>query len=156
MLRDVGYAKGKFRTLNFRKAKFQLLMESVYRIPWKIALRDKGAERSWQIFKDTFCRAQELWIPSCEKSGKEGKTIACLTLDLLDKLKGKKEMPRQWEPLQVSWEEYSDAGQLCMDGVRKVKVQMEMNVARDAKCKKQYIYRYVSQKRKAKECVPPQ
>ena len=52
---------------------------------------------------------------------------------LLVKLKGKKEMHRQWKQGQVSWEEYRDVAQLCRDGVRKSKVQLELNLARDAK-----------------------
>ncbi|KAK4823335.1 hypothetical protein QYF61_001612 [Mycteria americana] len=41
-----------------------------------------------------------------------------------------------------------------IDGVRKTKVQMELNLARDAKNNKGF-YRYVSQNRKVKERVPP-
>ena len=55
--RDVGQAKSKVRTLSFRKAKFWLLRELVNRNPWESALSDKGAEQSWQIFKDAFHRA---------------------------------------------------------------------------------------------------
>jgi len=42
-------------------------------------------------------------------------------------------MHRQWKQGQVSWEEYSDTAQLCWDGVRKAKVQLERNLVRDAK-----------------------
>jgi len=34
-------------------------------------------------------------------------------------------------------------------------VQLELNLARDAKNNKKGIYRYVSQKRKVKESIPP-
>ncbi|KFQ65375.1 hypothetical protein N334_04245, partial [Pelecanus crispus] len=153
--RDMGQAKSKVRTLNFRKAKFQLFRELVNRTPWETGLRDKGAEQSWQIFKDASHRKQELLIPRCKKSGKEGKTLAWMSPDLLDKLKGKKEMHRQWKQGQVSWEEYRDAAWLCRDGVRKAKAQLELNLARDAKNNKKGFYRYVSQKRKVKESVPP-
>jgi len=44
---------------------------------------------------------------------------------------------------------------LCRDGVRKAKAQLELNLARDAKNNKKGFYRYVSQKRKIKESVPP-
>ena len=79
VLRDMGWAKSKVRTLNFRKASFQLFKELVNRTPWETALRDKGAEQSWQIFKDAFHRAQEFSIPMCKKSGKEGKRLAWLS-----------------------------------------------------------------------------
>ncbi|KAK4827902.1 hypothetical protein QYF61_022325 [Mycteria americana] len=117
VLRDMGQAESKARTLNFRKANFQLFKE-------------------------------------CKKSGKEGKGLAWLSQDLLVKLKGKKEMQRQWKQGQVSWEEYRDAAGLCRDGVRKAKAQMELNLARDAKNNNKGFYRYVSQKRKAKESIP--
>jgi len=32
----------------------------------------KGVEQSWQIFKEASLSAQELSIPRCSKSGKEG------------------------------------------------------------------------------------
>ena len=47
VLKDTGQAKSKVRTLNFRKANFQLFKELVNRTLWETALRDKGAEQSW-------------------------------------------------------------------------------------------------------------
>ncbi|KAK4806906.1 hypothetical protein QYF61_012627 [Mycteria americana] len=117
VLRDMGQAKSKL----------------VNRTSWETALRDKGAEQSWQIFKEAFHRVQELSIPRCKKSGKDGKRPAWMSQDLLVKLKGKKETHRQWKQGQVSWEEYRDAARLCRDGVRKAKAQLELNLARDAK-----------------------
>ncbi|KFQ81576.1 hypothetical protein N335_14481, partial [Phaethon lepturus] len=153
--RDMGQMKNEVSTLNFRKANFQLLRKSFNRIPWETALRDKGTEQSWQIFKDTFHRVQELLIPKCKKSGKEGKRPAWLSQDLLVKLKGKREMNRQWKQGQVCWDEYWDAAWWCRDEVRKAKAWLELNVARDAKNNKKGFYRCVSQKRKVKESVPP-
>ncbi|KFR07546.1 hypothetical protein Y956_13252, partial [Nipponia nippon] len=153
--RGMGLAKSKVRTLNFRKANFQLFKELVNKTPWETALRDKGAEHSYQIFKEAFHRGQELSILRCKKSGKESKQPTQMSQDLLLKLKGKKEMHRQWKQGQVSLEEYRDAAQLGRDGIRKAKVQRELNLARDAKNNKTGFYRYVSQKRKFKESAPP-
>jgi len=50
---------------------------------------------------------------------------------------------------------YRDAAWLCRGGVRKIKVQMELNLARDAENNKKGFYKYVNQKRKVKESVPP-
>ncbi|KFQ80702.1 hypothetical protein N335_02418, partial [Phaethon lepturus] len=152
--RDMGQSKSKGKVLNFRKANFQLLKEFVTRTPWETALGDKGAERSWQIFKDAFHRAQELSIPRCKKSGKEDKRLAWLSQDFLVKLKGEKEMPRQWKQGQVSWEEYRDAAWLCRVGVRMANVQLELNLARDAKNNKTDFYRHVGQKEKVRESIP--
>ena len=131
VLRGMGQAKSKVRTPNFRKASFQLFKHLVSRTPWETAVTDKGAEQSCQIFKDTFHRAQELLIVRCKKSGKKGKRLSWLNRDLMDKLKGKKDMRRQWKQGQVCWEE-------CRDGIRKAKVQLELNITRDAKNNKSF------------------
>jgi len=87
--------KSKVRTLNFRKENFQLFKELVNGTPWETALRSKGGEQRWQIFKDAFHRMRELSVPRCEKSGKEGKRPAWLNHGLLLKLKSKRELHRQ-------------------------------------------------------------
>ncbi|KFP56696.1 hypothetical protein N322_04880, partial [Cariama cristata] len=153
--RDVGQVKSKGRTLNFRKANYQLFKELVNRTPWETALRDKGAEQSWQIFKEIFYRVQKLAIPRRKKSGRQGKRPSWLSQDLLVKLKAKKEMHREWRQGQVSWEECREAARLCRDGVRKAKARQELNLEGDAKNNKKDFYRYVNQKRKVKENVPP-
>lgn len=48
-----------------------------------------------------------------------------------------------------AWEEYGDAVWMCRDGVREVKVQMELNLARDVKNSKNGFFSYVWQKREA-------
>ena len=40
---------------------------------------------------------------------------------------------------------------MCRDGVRKAKVQLELNLAKDAKNNKKGFYRYISLKRKIKK-----
>jgi len=107
------------------------------------------------IFRDAFHRVQEFSLPRCEKSGKDGKRPAWLSRDLLVKLKGKKEMHRQWKQGQVSWEEYKDTAQQCRSGVSKAKVQLELNLTRGTKNNQKGFCRYVSQKRKVSESVPP-
>ncbi|KFZ67293.1 hypothetical protein N338_10186, partial [Podiceps cristatus] len=141
------------RTLHFRKVKFQLFKELLSRTPWETVLGDKGAEQSWQILKDAFPRAQELSVPRCRKSGREGKKPAWLTRDMLVKLKSKRELHRQWKQGRVTCEEYRDAARLCRDGVRKAKAQLELNLARNTKNSKKGFYRYLNQKRKVKENV---
>jgi len=96
------------------------------------------------MFKNSSCRAQELLIPRCKKSGKEGKRQAERSQDLLVKLKDKKEMHRQWKQGQVSWEEYRDAAWLHRHGVRKAEAQLELNLTRDAKNNMKGICRHLS------------
>lgn len=59
-------------------------------------------------------------------------------------------MDRQWKQEQASWEGHRDAAQLCRNGVRKAKEQLELNLAKDTKYNKKGFYRYISQKRKVK------
>lgn len=75
VLRDMGQARSKVKPLNFRKAKFQLFKEVVNRVPWETALRDTGAELSWQIFTEVFHRVQELTISRSMRLSKEGKRL---------------------------------------------------------------------------------
>jgi len=56
-----------------------LFKELVSRTTWEMSLRDRGAEQSWQMFKDAFHRVQELSVPRCKKSGKKGKRLAWLS-----------------------------------------------------------------------------
>lgn len=58
-------------------------------LPGKLPRETREKNRRWQIFKDPFHSVQELLMPRCRKSEKEGKTPAWLSKDLLDKLKGK-------------------------------------------------------------------
>jgi len=46
------------------------------------------------------------------------------------------------------WEEYKEAVRLFRDRVRKVKAQLELSLARDARKNKEGFYRDLNQKRK--------
>ncbi|KFO75083.1 hypothetical protein N303_07579, partial [Cuculus canorus] len=142
------------RTLNFRKADFQLFKELLSRKPWHGILGDKRAEQSWQMFKNVFHKAQELSVPRCRKSGRAETRQVWLSRDLLVKLK-KRELHKQCKQGQGTWEEYRDAAWLCRDGIRKAKLQLELNLAREMKkgFYKKGFYSYVNQKRKVKENI---
>ena len=64
-------------------------------------------------------------------------------------------MYRKWKQGCVAWEEYRAVVCVCRDMIRKAKVQMELNLARDVKDNKKEFYRYRSRRKKAKESVPP-
>jgi len=97
---------------------------------------------------------QELFIPKCKKSGREGKKPAWLRQETLVRLRKKRELHRQWKQGLASWEEYREAAPLLRDEVRKSKAQLELNLARDAKNNKKGFYMYVSRKKNVKESVP--
>jgi len=52
----MGLAKSSVRNLNYRKVKYQLFRELLDEIPWGAAFRYRGAEQSWQLFKNAFLR----------------------------------------------------------------------------------------------------
>ncbi|KFQ22506.1 hypothetical protein N331_03272, partial [Merops nubicus] len=141
-------------TQNFRKANFQLFKELLNRTPWEAVLRDKGAEQSWQVFKEAFHRAQGLSIPMCRKSGKMRKRPAWLSHELLVEIKSKVKLHTQLKQGQVSWAENREAARLCRGKVKKAKMQLELNLAKDTKKNKKGFYKYLNQKRKVKEGVP--
>ena len=73
ILKNVGLAKSRDRTLYFRRENFRLLKELLSGIPWETVLKDMGTEQSWQLFKDTLLRAQWLSIPQHKKSSRGGR-----------------------------------------------------------------------------------
>ena len=83
--------------MNKKKVNFQFFRVLVNKTPWETVLTGKAAEQSWQIFKEAFLRVQELFIPCCSRSAKEGKEPTWVNWDLLVKLESKKKMHRQWK-----------------------------------------------------------
>jgi len=75
--------------------------------------------------------------------------------NVLIKQREKKGMYRQWKQELVIWEKYNNVVWTCRDGVRKAKAQMERIYVKDIKNNKKGFYRYIWQKRQAKDGVPP-
>ena len=73
ILKNVGLAKSRDRTLCFRRAKFQLLKELLSGIIWETVHKGMGTEQSWQLFNDTLLRVQQLSIPQQKKSSRGGR-----------------------------------------------------------------------------------
>jgi len=94
-LKNAGLAKSRARTVCFRRAKFQLLKELLDGITWETVLKGTGTEQSWQTFKDTLLRVQELSIPQQKKSSRKGRQPSWLCKDLQLKLREKRETYRK-------------------------------------------------------------
>ena len=73
ILKNVGLAKSRARTLCFRRENFRLLKELLDGIRWETVLKGMGTEQSWQLLKDTLLRAQWLSIPQHKKSSRGGR-----------------------------------------------------------------------------------
>lgn len=139
------YRQGKsmVKAQSFRKTIFHLFKGRMDGTCWETVIKHKGAEESWEIFKCTFLREQELSIPTCKKLGKEVRRSASLSQDLLTKLKYKNEMHRQWRQEHASWEDYRNMAWECRDGIRRAKAQLVLNLARNTENKKKSFYRYI-------------
>ncbi|KFR06816.1 hypothetical protein Y956_10107, partial [Nipponia nippon] len=140
--------------LEFKRPNFGLFKDLPGGIPWVRALEGRGVQESWLIVKHHFLQAQDRCIPMSKKSSKEGRRPAWMSKELPAKLKWKKEVYRMCKKRQTTWEEYGNVVRVCRDAVRKAKVHLELNLARDVKDKKGF-FKYINQKRKVKESVPP-
>ena len=94
-------------------------------------------------------------FPQQKKSSRRGRQPLWLCKDLQLKLREKREMYRKQKQGCVAWEEYRAVVCVCRDMIRKAKVQMELNLARDVKDNKKGFYGYIRRRRQAKESVPP-
>ncbi|GAB0208357.1 mitochondrial enolase superfamily member 1 [Grus japonensis] len=78
-----------------------------------------------------------------------------MSKELLEKLKGKKEIYRMWKKGLATWDEYRNVVRECMDATRKTKAHLELNLAGDVKDNKKGFFKYISSKRKTRENVGP-
>ncbi|GAB0204029.1 mitochondrial enolase superfamily member 1 [Grus japonensis] len=76
-----------------------------------------------------------------------------MSKELLEKLKGKKEVYRMWKKGMATWEENRDVVRVCRDATRKAKAHLELNLARDVKDNKKGFFKYISNKMKTRENV---
>jgi len=60
-----------------------------------------------------------------------------------------------WKEGQATWEEYRNVVRACRDATRKVKVHLELNLARDVKNNKKGFFNYISSKWKTRDNVGP-
>ncbi|GAB0181788.1 mitochondrial enolase superfamily member 1 [Grus japonensis] len=153
ILRGRSRAISRTTTLDFRRANFGLFKDLLGRISWVRALEGKEAQETWSIFKHHFLQAQNRCILKNKKSSKRGQIPAWMSKELLEKLKGKKEVYSMWKKGLATWEEYRDVVRECRDATRKAKAQLELNLARDVKYTKKGFLKYISSKRKTKENV---
>ncbi|GAB0178678.1 mitochondrial enolase superfamily member 1 [Grus japonensis] len=78
-----------------------------------------------------------------------------MTKELLEKLKGKKEVYQLWKKGGATWEEYRDAIREHRDSTRKAKDHLELKLAGEVKDNKKGSFKYISSKRKTRENVVP-
>ncbi|CAM4612895.1 unnamed protein product [Lepidochelys olivacea] len=145
----------RIRTLDFRKADFDSLRERMARIPWENNMRGKGVQESWLYFKESLLRLQGQTIPMSRKNSKYGRRPAWLHGEILADLKHKKEAYKKWKVGHMTREEYKNIARACRNDIRRAKSHLELQLARDVKSNKKGFFRYVGNKKKAKESVGP-
>jgi len=121
----------KFATLDFRRADLELFRELLGKVTWEKALEGRGAQESWLVFKDHLLQAQKQCIPRKRKVGKNVRRPPWITEELLDLLKHRKKVYREWKQEWLTWEDYIEVFQAARDWIRKAKIQIELNLARD-------------------------
>ncbi|GAB0205822.1 mitochondrial enolase superfamily member 1 [Grus japonensis] len=97
ILRAARRAHSKLLALDFSRADFGLFRNLLGRVPWDKALKGRGAQDSWLVFKGHLLQAQQRCIPTERKSGKNTKRPLWVNKELLDKVKQKKEAYRGWK-----------------------------------------------------------
>ncbi|GAB0189207.1 mitochondrial enolase superfamily member 1 [Grus japonensis] len=78
-----------------------------------------------------------------------------MSKELLEKLKGKKEVYSMWKKGMATWEEYRNVVRMCRDATRNAKAQLELKLAGEVKDNKKEFFKYISSQRKTRENVDP-
>jgi len=66
-------AISRIKTLDFRRANFGPFKDLLGEIPWVRALKVRGVQESWLLFKHHFLHAQDWCTPLSKKSSKRGR-----------------------------------------------------------------------------------
>ncbi|KAK4820693.1 hypothetical protein QYF61_003613 [Mycteria americana] len=142
-------------TLDFRRADFGLFRRLVDRVPWEAALKGKGVQEGWTLFKEKVLKAQDQAVPRFQKTSWWGRRPAWLNRELWLELRKKRRVYDLWKKGQASQEDYKGVARLCREKIRRAKAELELNLAAAVKDNKKYFFKYISSKRRAKENLQP-
>jgi len=146
-------AISRIKHLDFRRDNFGLFKDLLGGIPWIRALDGRGVqERCWLLKHHLLC-AEDRCVPLSKRSSKGGRRTAWMSKELLAKLKWKRKVHGMWKEGQATWEEYRSVDKACREAMRKAKVHLELNLAKDIKDNKKGFFKYISSKRKTRENV---
>ncbi|KAF1472525.1 hypothetical protein FQV18_0001444, partial [Eudyptula minor novaehollandiae] len=112
-------------------------------------------QEGWTIFKKEVLKAQEQAVPVCRKKNGWGRRPAWLKGELLQGLRKKRRVYRLWKKGQATQGEYRDLVRSCREEMRKAKAQLEHNLAAVVKDNKKSFYKYINDKKRAKETLHP-
>ncbi|KAM9590819.1 uncharacterized protein ACIBXB_005874 [Morphnus guianensis] len=155
ILGEVRKGVSKTTTMDFRRPNFGLFRTLVERVPWETVLKGKGVQEGWTFFKKEILKAQGQAIPMHRKMNCQGRRPAWLNRELLLGLGEKRGVYHFWKKGQATQEEYRDLVRSCREEIRKGKTQLEINLATIVKDNKKCFYKYVNNKKRAKENIHP-
>ncbi|PKU29972.1 hypothetical protein llap_19725 [Limosa lapponica baueri] len=154
ILSDVRRGVSKTSTLDFDRADFSLFRTLAERVPWGIVLKGKGVQEGWTLFKKEILKAQEQAVPMHRKIKGRGKCLAWLNKELLMGLMKEKRVYHLWKKGQAT-QEYRDLVRLYREKIRKAKAQLDLNLATDIRDNKKSFYKYINNKKRARENLHP-
>ncbi|KAK4824299.1 LOW QUALITY PROTEIN: hypothetical protein QYF61_013044 [Mycteria americana] len=131
------------------------LKRLVDRVPWEAVLKGKGVQEGWTFFKKEILKAQEQAVSMCQKMSRRGRRPAWLNRELWLELRKKRRVYDLWRKGQATQEDYMHVMGLCRKKIRRAKTQLELNLATAVKDNKKCFYKYISNKRRAKENLHP-
>ena len=91
----------------------------------------------------------------CRKTSRWGRRSVWLNRELWLELRKKTRVYDLWKKGQATQEDYMDVVRLCREKIRRAKAQPELNLATAVKDSKKCCYKYISNKRRAKENLHP-
>jgi len=99
-------AISRIKTLDLSRANFSLFKELLGGIPWARALKGRGVQECWSLFKHHTAPEHGGSIPLRKRSRKGGKRPAWMNKELLAELRWKRKVHGMWKEGQATWEEY--------------------------------------------------
>ncbi|KAF1556515.1 hypothetical protein FQV20_0001978, partial [Eudyptula albosignata] len=112
-------------------------------------------QEGWTFFKKEVLKTQEQAVPVCRKKNGWGRRPAWLNGELLLELRKKRRVYHLWKKGQATQGEYRDLVRSCRKEMRKAKSQLERNLATVVKDNKKSFYKYINDKKRAKENLHP-
>jgi len=98
---------------------------------------------------------QEQAGPMCQKLSQRGRRLAWLNRELWLELRKKGRVYELWEKEQATQEDHKDDVRLHREKIRRPKARLELSLATVVKDNKKWFYRYINNKRRAKENLDP-
>ena len=116
----------------------------VGRVLWGSVLESKGVQDGWLLFKKEVLKAQEQAVPLSCKMSRQRRRPEWMNRELFLRLQEKKRIYLLWKKGWATRKEYKEVVKMCREKIRKVKAQLELNLASEVKGNKKLFYKYIN------------